>query len=61
MAVHLAVADDVFASVLFCAVLFHTRCLGFDLGLIESVSEDFSYLLLNCSHLLSTAVSFIYI
>ena len=28
MAVHLAVAGDVFGSVFFCAVLFHTRCLG---------------------------------
>ena len=28
MAVHQAVAGDVFHSVLFCAVLFLTRCLG---------------------------------
>ena len=28
MAVHLAVACDVFDGVLFCAVLFPTRCLG---------------------------------
>ena len=28
MAVDLAVADDVFDGVLFCAVLFPTRCLG---------------------------------
>ena len=27
MAVHLAVAGDVFDAVLFCAVLFPTRCL----------------------------------
>ena len=33
MAVHLAVAGNVFDGVLFCAVLFPTRCLGLDLGL----------------------------
>ena len=33
MAVHLAVAGDVFHSVLFCAVPFPTTCLGLDLGL----------------------------
>ena len=31
MAVHLAVAGDVFDGVLFLAVLFFTRCLGWDL------------------------------
>ena len=33
MAVGLAVAGGVFDDVLFCAVLFPTRCLGCDLGL----------------------------
>ena len=33
IAVLLAVACDVFGGVLFCAVLFPTRCLGKDLGL----------------------------
>ena len=28
IAVHLAVAGDVFGGVLYCAVLFPTRCLG---------------------------------
>ena len=39
-AVHLAVACGVFYGV-FCAVLFPAGCLGWDLGLNESVSEGF--------------------
>ena len=35
MAVHLAVAADVFDGVLFCAVLFPTNCLGCDLGFLR--------------------------
>ena len=31
--IQLAVAFDVFIDVLFCAVLYSTRCLGLDLGL----------------------------
>ena len=37
MAVHLAVAGDVFGGDLFNAVLFPARCLGLDLELNESV------------------------
>ena len=33
MAVHLAVAGGVFDGVLFCAVLYHRRCLGWELRL----------------------------
>ena len=33
IAVHLAVACDVYDGVFFCAVLFPTRCLGWDLEL----------------------------
>ena len=46
MAVHLAVAGDVFDGVLFCAVLFPRDVLDEIWDLIESVPEDFSYLLL---------------
>ena len=52
MAVHVAVATDVFDGVLFCAVLFPTRCLGRDLELNWVSSWEFSYLLfLNISPL----------
>ena len=45
MAIHLAVACDVFNSVLFGAVFFPLDVLGEIWDWIESVPEDFSYLL----------------
>ena len=46
MAIHLAVAGVVFDGV-FCAVLFPTRCLGWDLGLNWVSFWGMSYLLLH--------------
>ena len=44
IAVHLAVAGDIIYGV-FCAVLFPTRCFGWDLGLNLISFWGFSYLL----------------
>ena len=45
MAVHLAVACDVYGDVFLCCPFFPQGVLGEILNLIESVSEDFSFLL----------------
>ena len=52
MAVHLAVAYDVFGYVLFCAVFFPRDVLDEIWNRTESVPEDFSYLLLHTESIL---------
>ena len=57
MAVHLAVAGDAFDGVLFCAVLFSHEMSGMRYEEdIESVPEDFPYLLMHVAHISLTNI-----
>ena len=47
MTIHLVVASDVFDGVLFCAILFPTRCLGRDLfgySYVHNTSDFFQFI-----------------
>ena len=61
MVVYLAVADDVFNGVLFCAVLFPMRCLDEIWDRIESVPEDFFSLLLLLKFTYMILLIFVYL